>query len=244
MRRTAVAGLIILTALGGCVPVRPSSPAAVAPAQQPVVSPVPAPAPADSSTPPPAVRADAKVPAAVAGATPAIQPSTSEPTAAGRPVAERSASTTASGAATAAGKPDTPATATATRPAAPAAAKQKPAAAAPVEAAAQAAPAAPPAPPALDLASLEQRLRDTRAIGLFTKLSLKNQVDELLSQFRAYHPGDKTVPPSQLRQQYDRLLMKVLSALQDGDPPLAAQIWSSRETIWGVLTDPAKFEKI
>src|SRR5260221_12018223 len=56
----------------------------------------------------------------------------------------------------------------------------KPAAPAPKPATAAAAPPAPPPPPALNLASLEQRLRDTHAIGVFTKLSLKNQVDDLL----------------------------------------------------------------
>jgi hypothetical protein len=47
-----------------------------------------------------------------------------------------------------------------------------------------------------------------------------------------------------LRQRYDGLVLKVLSVLQDGDPPLAAQVWSSREAIWGILADPAKFAKI
>src|SRR6202035_5922070 len=44
-----------------------------------------------------------------------------------------------------------------------------------------------PSGPALDVGALEQRLKETRAIGLFTKLSLKNQVDDLLNQFRAFH---------------------------------------------------------
>ena len=93
----------------------------------------------------------------------------------------------------------------------------------------------------LDLATLEQRLKDTRAIGLFTKLSLKNQVDDLLSQFKAFHGGK--VPPSlsELHQRYDLVLLKVLSLLQDGDPPLARSISSSREAIWGILSDPQKF---
>jgi hypothetical protein len=100
-----------------------------------------------------------------------------------------------------------------------------------------------PAAPSLDLASLEERLKDTRAIGVFTKLSLKNQVDDLLSQFRAFHA--KKIPPlNELRQRYDLLLLKVLSLLQDGDPPLAAQISSSREALWDILTDPQKFGKL
>ncbi len=99
-------------------------------------------------------------------------------------------------------------------------------------------------PGSLDLNSLEQRLRDTHAIGVFTKLSLKNQVDDLLAEFRAFHNKQPGKNLMQLRQQYDTLLLKVLSLLQDGDPSLAAAISSSREAIWGILTDPQKFSKI
>jgi hypothetical protein len=101
-----------------------------------------------------------------------------------------------------------------------------------------------PAPPALNLASLEQRLRDTRAIGVFTKLSLKNQVDDLLDQFRALYRGQVSIPLAKLRQSYDLLMLKVLSLLQDSDPLLANDIVASREAIWGVLKDPAKFATI
>jgi hypothetical protein len=110
-------------------------------------------------------------------------------------------------------------------------------------------PAPAPAPAAakaaaLDLNSLEQRLKDTRAIGVFTKLSLKNQVDDLLSEFRAYHKGSSKTPQSELRQKFDLLMLKVLSLLQDGDPQLASAIASSREVLWGILLDPQKFAKI
>jgi len=53
-------------------------------------------------------------------------------------------------------------------------------------AAAARAPTAAGATPALDLTGLEQRLRETHAIGLFTKLSLKNQVDDLLANSRIF----------------------------------------------------------
>jgi hypothetical protein len=126
------------------------------------------------------------------------------------------------------------------------AAPQRPAppkpAAPPPPAAAVAAP--PPAPPALNLTSLEQRLRETRAIGVFTKLSLKNQVDDLLDQFRALYRGQAAIPLTALRQRYDLLMLKVLSLLQDSDPPLANDIVASREAIWGILRDPAKFATI
>ncbi len=101
-----------------------------------------------------------------------------------------------------------------------------------------------PAPAALDLTSLEQRLRDTRAIGVFTKLSLKNQVDDLLAQFRAFHRGQSTITLAALRQRFELLLLKVVSLLQDDDAQLAAAVSSSREAIWAVLVDPVKFARL
>jgi hypothetical protein len=101
-----------------------------------------------------------------------------------------------------------------------------------------------PAAPPLDLRSLEERLKDTHAIGVFTKLSLKNQVDDLLDEFRAFYSGQIKVRLTDLRQRYDLLLMKVLSLLQDSDAALAAAISSSREAIWDILKDPKKFSQI
>ena len=97
------------------------------------------------------------------------------------------------------------------------------------------------APPPLDLVSLEQRLRDTKAIGVFTKLSLKNQVDDLLTQFRAFHQGRAGAVLTELRDRYNLLLLKVLSLVQGSDPVLARAIVASREPIWGLLADPVKF---
>lgn len=100
------------------------------------------------------------------------------------------------------------------------------------------------APPSLDIAALEKRLRETPAIGVFTKIALKNQVDDLLNRFRAYYQGRAKTSLAELRQPYDLLLLKVLSLLQDSDPVLARTILASREAIWGILADPAKFATI
>ncbi len=94
------------------------------------------------------------------------------------------------------------------------------------------------------LATLEQRLKDTDAIGVFTKLALKNQVDDLLNRAKALHQGGGNVTVTQLRQSYDQLLSKVHGLLKDGDPALANAIMGSREALWNVLTDPVKFAKI
>ena len=134
-------------------------------------------------------------------------------------------------------------------PKAPVAATKSPPAIAPTPApapkdvskATQAPAVSPPAAAPLDFASLGTRLRQTRAIGTLTKLSLKNQVDDLLGKFRAYHKRQGTATLPELRRSYDMLLLKVLSLLQDSDPPLARDIVQSRAAIWGILADPRKF---
>ena len=92
----------------------------------------------------------------------------------------------------------------------------------------------------LDLRTLEQRLKDTAAIGVLTKLSLKNQVDDLVSRFKTYHAGARPPTLAELKPSFDLLLMKVLSLLQDKDSALARDINASRDAIWGVLTDKQK----
>jgi hypothetical protein len=98
--------------------------------------------------------------------------------------------------------------------------------------------------PPLDVAALTARLRDTKAIGTFTKLALKNQVDDLLKQFRAHYQSGRKASVDSLRQPYNMLILKVLSLLQDGDPALARTISASREAIWSILADPEKFNSL
>lgn len=105
--------------------------------------------------------------------------------------------------------------------------------------------AAKPAPtPTLDVAALKERLRSTSACGVFTKLALKNQMDDLLQQFRARHQSGGAGGVNTLRQPYDMLVMKVLAVVQDGDPSLARMISGSREAIWAILADPVKFNAL
>jgi len=96
----------------------------------------------------------------------------------------------------------------------------------------------------LDLNALKEELKATKAIGVLTKLSLKNQVDDLLQQFRDHHQGKATVTLAELRRSYDLLLMKVLSLIQDADQRLAAEIIASREAIWGLLADQQKISTL
>lgn len=98
--------------------------------------------------------------------------------------------------------------------------------------------------PPLDVAALKTRLRDTSAIGVFTKLALNNQMDDLVQQFRLHHLGGHQTSVAKLRQLYDLLVLKVLVLLQDGDPPLARTIAGSREAIWNILADPEQFKSV
>ncbi len=122
-----------------------------------------------------------------------------------------------------------------------------PSAANPTPATAPSAPilAVPPAAGAeLDLQALQDQLRQTKAIGFMTKLTLKGQVDDLLDRFREYYQGKTKLTMKDLRRSYDLLMMKVLSLLQDADRQLASAIVASREAIWGLLADPVKFETL
>jgi hypothetical protein len=98
-------------------------------------------------------------------------------------------------------------------------------------------------PPAdtLDFTALGERLRATKAIGVLTKLSVKNQADDLLEQFRSYYKRQSTATLPDLHRAYDMLVLKLLSLLQDGDPPLATDINRSRTAIWDILSDQKKF---
>jgi hypothetical protein len=154
-------------------------------------------------------------------------------------------------------KPETPVPqpkTAATRPAAPATPKAAPVAR-PARAAKDPAPkvagrGAPPvartpaAAAPLDLKALTQKLRDTKAIGIFTKITLKNQVDDLLDGFREHYQGKNKLAMTDLRRSFDLLMMKVLSLLQNEDQMLASAIVSSREAIWGLLADPMKFASL
>ena len=62
-----------------------------------------------------------------------------------------------------------------------------------------------------------------------------------MKQFSDYYQSKGKTTMPELRRAYDLLLMKVLSLLQDSDQKLASEVVSSREAIWGLLSDPKKF---
>lgn len=168
----------------------------------------------------------------------ATQPATPPPTA--EPVAP--ATPPPAPAAVPAPKAPTPAPQTARKAASPVVKTPAPTARTPKPAAPPVAAQAPPAAPTtLDLNALKERLKATKAIGVFTKISLKNQVDDLMKQFNEYYQGKGKLTMGDLRRSYNLLMMKVLSLLQDDDQMLASAIVSSREAIWSLLANPTTF---
>jgi hypothetical protein len=93
----------------------------------------------------------------------------------------------------------------------------------------------------LDFSSLVTRLRRTKAINLRTKVVVKNESNDLLEQFRAYHTQTGETTLADLQRSYDSLFRKLHSLLEDADPPLARDIDRSRAAIWEFLADPRKF---
>jgi hypothetical protein len=93
----------------------------------------------------------------------------------------------------------------------------------------------------LDLDDLENRLRETEAIGLFSKLWLKGEVEGLIDEFRAFHEGESSEGLETLRQRYAGLLDETLALLESGDPELRQAISQSRAKLWAALTNPAEF---
>jgi len=74
------------------------------------------------------------------------------------------------------------------------------------------------------IVNLVARIRKTGAIGFFTKLALKNQIDDLLSEFREFHTGVGGTELAVLNDQFNLLLMKVITLLQDDDTKLFQDI--------------------
>ena len=217
MRATRIVGILCLLLLASCAGVKPSAP--IAPPQAATTQPA----------------AEAVAPPSTAAA-PQSAPAPTAPTqSGGTPVAPASS---------VAARPTTPSTSqSATNAAPPSAKAPAPAAQAPKKELIAPDVTKQTTPP-LDLGSLKQRLKGTNAIGVLTKITLKNQVDDLLDQFRAFYQGKLKTTLAELRRSYDLLVLKVLSLLQDSDPGLAAAIVASRDAIWGILSDPAKFATI
>ena len=84
---------------------------------------------------------------------------------------------------------------------------------------------------------LIERMKGTNAIGVISKLSLKNQVDDLLEQASDIKVKESAEDLSQrksaLREEFEGLILKTVALLNKGeDFTLAEDIYLAREELW------------
>jgi hypothetical protein len=90
---------------------------------------------------------------------------------------------------------------------------------------------------AIDMEILTNRLKKTKAIGLFTKLAIRNDVSDLMNDVKRYRK--KSMLDSkieEIRESFEGLLMKII-ALLDDDPELSRDMYVGRELIWKSLLE-------
>jgi hypothetical protein len=95
-----------------------------------------------------------------------------------------------------------------------------------------------------DLDTLVNRVSSSKFLGLFTKISLKQDIDRLLGSIRDFHDGRGEDSLEQARERYDVMVHKLIILLQDKDKELAKSIGDSREKLWAILSDKKKFMNI
>jgi hypothetical protein len=96
----------------------------------------------------------------------------------------------------------------------------------------------------IDLDDLVKRISDSKAIGTFTKLSLKRDIDGLKRDLKAHHDGTTKGQLEKLHERYDVLVHKLVHLLQEKDPGLAREVSRARTFLWTKLTDPNEFRRL
>lgn len=95
----------------------------------------------------------------------------------------------------------------------------------------------------IDLNALADMLKNTKAVGLVTKIALKGDISALLKRMEVYHRGKRTFSLEELQEQYDLLLMKIASHLQDKDLALHKHLCNAWFVIWEDLRDEQRFRE-
>ena len=95
----------------------------------------------------------------------------------------------------------------------------------------------------VDLDMLAEGLKNSSAVGLFEKVRLKSSIDELVGRLKAFHAGARSYSLAQLQEQYDLLLMRIASQLQDKDLALHRRLCNAWESLWAQLQDGDRFRE-
>ncbi len=95
----------------------------------------------------------------------------------------------------------------------------------------------------VDLEMLGEALRGSTAVGLFEKVKLKRNIDELLTRLESWHDGKRSYTLDQLEEQYNVLLMRIASHIQHKDQVLHQQLCNAWLQIWLDLEDSGRFRE-
>jgi hypothetical protein len=88
---------------------------------------------------------------------------------------------------------------------------------------------------------LLQRFSDSKAVGVFTKLSIKNNITHLNQSFGTYHQGKRPPTIEELRESYDLMVQEIMVLIQNKDPVLARDLYETRLLLWSYLVEPDKY---
>jgi len=87
-----------------------------------------------------------------------------------------------------------------------------------------------------DMDALIEQIKQSHAIGMFTKLALRSDALDMIDLIKAYRQKANSMSLDEVRARFDGLFLKVL-ALLDDDPVLSRKISMSREGIWNSLLE-------
>ena len=93
--------------------------------------------------------------------------------------------------------------------------------------------------PTLD--ELLERFKNTEAVGVFTKLSINNNVARLNQSFGDYHQGQRPPTIEELKESYDLMVQEIMVLIQNKDPELARDLYAARLLLWSYLANPDKY---
>lgn len=87
-------------------------------------------------------------------------------------------------------------------------------------------------PTPLDIDQLITRLKETKAIGVLTKLALKGDVNKIVRQTAQHSKNQASQELSELRERFEGLVLKTIALLGEKDPILAQDIYQARHFVW------------
>ncbi len=89
----------------------------------------------------------------------------------------------------------------------------------------------------VDFNVLKERLKNTDAIGFFTKLAIRNDILDLMDKIKTYRKHAMlNAKRAEIRRNFDGLLLKIIALLKD-DPKLSRDLYVGRESIWESLLE-------